>query len=401
MTDDPRPLIRFALFQKVCLIAWVLFAMDQRAVEKRTVLFETLAADPGQLAALTGKYVQYGTSYVHLKLNGNAQWFEELPASIAPDQIVSDYADLSVRTPMEDRLREVARTLHDFMEQDASLADLAAGTDKVVEACRANNGELCFARIQEWIKTDFFSADATNDLADEIERAHGVLERIGQHAEKLRATLTADGLTMGGLRAIRAMILSAAGQSADLRFQSFALATSLHFVVILEKETRVEIAAQQLSDRLIRTGYETAVRAAAEELVAEGNRLIDEALAGPPITYYDSLYRAAAYQLAGLVIGRGAARVSATGACSDSDTERWAGLTANAEERAVRIETALAFAMRDHEDGGAWTALNIQEINETRQRSGERAARGKANDLIRNQLYYPTSYMPILLGESN
>jgi hypothetical protein len=61
MTDDPRPLIRFALFQKVCLIAWVLFARDQRAVEKQTMLFETLAADPGQLTALTGKYVQYGT----------------------------------------------------------------------------------------------------------------------------------------------------------------------------------------------------------------------------------------------------------------------------------------------------------------------------------------------------
>jgi hypothetical protein len=97
---------------------------------------------------------------------------------------------------MEDRLREVAHTLHTFAEQDASLADLTAGTDKVVEACRANNGELCFARIQEWIKTEFFTADATNDLTEEIERAHGVLERIGQHAEKLRATLTADGLTI-------------------------------------------------------------------------------------------------------------------------------------------------------------------------------------------------------------
>jgi hypothetical protein len=289
--------------------------------------------------------------------------------------------------------------------------------DRMLKAYhRPDNGEHCLAQLQEWIQTEVFGANASNDAADVIERANRVLDHLGEYAENLQGTVTADGCTVGALLAIRAMILAAARQSEDVRYQAYVLETCLQYVMITGR-ARAQDAAQRLSDRMIRQGYEVAVRSAADELVSKGNALIDEALDSEPITYYSELYPAAAYELAGVVIATGAAAAPFAGPdlgmmivtgqqpraaepVDEDNRERWAGLSANAEERAVRIAAVLKVALHNLDNGGAFIAFHREMVKRTRAEQGERAARLMAKDLIYNHLLYPRTYLATLLGES-
>lgn len=419
---DPAVLVRLALAQQACFTVWRMFVMDQRLSEKEAAWIAALEAQPGRLASFWGKYVQYETGFIHFKLNGNGQWFDELPSGVTPDQVVLNDLDVADQAPLADRLAAVVRTLRAYAEQDPELVALADATEQSLEAWRRpENGEQCFAQLREWIQAELFADNATNDPSDEIRRAHRILDRLDQFAEELHQTTTADGWTVGGLLAMRAMILAAANQSDDVRYQSYVFTTCLHYIMVLGPG-RAEDAAQRLSDRMIRQGYQDAVRSAAEDLLSKGNALIDKALDGAPLTYYAALYPAAAYELAGAAIAKAAAvasfagpdlammslrsqplsglQPSAVGHRDVHNRQRWAGLAANAEERAVRIAAVLKTALRNLDDGGAFIEYHLEKIKRVRAEQGEGAARLAANDLIYNHLLYPKTYLATLLGQS-
>jgi hypothetical protein len=85
-------------------------------------------------------------------------------------------------------------------------------------------------------------------------------------------------------------------------------------------------------------------------------------------------------------------------AISDPDEKRrWARLAVNAEERAVRVATSLAFALTNLD--GSWLRFHQSWLRDVRGKEGNEAARLKATDLIENQLFYPKSLLPVLLDE--
>jgi hypothetical protein len=415
--DDSTRLKRYVLAQEAYLTAWRTFALDQRQSDKEAAFTAAVAAEPGLLASYSGKYVEYATGYIHFKANGNGEWLNQLPPDVPPDQVVPNDLDVEGQTPLGDRLAAVAQTLHSYAQRDANFADLSGAVDRMLKAYRRpDNAEHCLAQLQEWIQTEVFGANASNDAADVIERANRVLDHLGQYAENLHRTVTADGWTVGALLAIRAMILAAARQSEDVRYQAYVFETCLQYVMVIGRGLAGD-AAERLSDRMIRQGYKDAVRSAAEELVSEGNALIDDALDSEPIIYYSKLYPAAAYELAGVLIGKGAAAAPFAGPdlgmmivtgqqpraaepINEDDRERWAGLSANAEERAVRIAAVLKVALRSLDDGGAFSAFHREMVKRERAEKGEGAARLMADDLIENHFLYPRTYLATLLGES-
>jgi hypothetical protein len=143
---------------------------------------------------------------------------------------------------------------------------------------------------------------------------------------------------------------------------------------------------------LVRVGDADTVRAAAEDLKAQGDAMIARALDGDALTYYASLYPSAAYELAVMYMGQSAAEAS-----DGKERTRFAKLAVNAEERAVRVSTALHFALVNLD--GTWIPQHRRQIRQVRENEGEDAARLKASDLIENQLFYPRSFLPILLNE--
>jgi len=349
-------------------------------------------ADPRRLGDVSGKYVKRGTGYLQILENGAARQLNELPEGVSSSDVVVDELDVSTGTPLQDRLRAIRRSLPIGPGQATAAIALAEVIDASLEACRPDNGERLLEGIQQSARSEVFDADGTGDARDMTERAHRFLDRLGQLAQDLQGGPLGDGKTVGGVLAIRALMLVAAAQAQNPDDETDALIESLLYITAFGP-ARIEDVAMGLCARMIRHGDVVTVREAAEGLKAEGDALIRRALDGDLVSFYASLYPSAAYELAVVHIGQAAA-----GASGDPDEQiRFGRLAVNAEERAVRVTTSLGFAIIGLD--GTWIARHQLWLGQVRAEEGYDAARLKARDLIENQLFYPTALMPILVSE--
>jgi hypothetical protein len=71
---------------------------------------------------------------------------------------VADDLDVSA-TPLQDRLRAIARSLRLGPGQDAKDEALAEAIDASLEACRPDNGERWLEQIRQWVRSEVFDAD--------------------------------------------------------------------------------------------------------------------------------------------------------------------------------------------------------------------------------------------------
>jgi len=133
------------------------------------------------------------------------------------------------------------------------------------------------------------------------------LDHLGQLVKELQDGVLADGKTIGGLLAIRALMIARAAQARDPDAKMDALIESLIYVTA-GSPGRIEHVAGGLCARMARHGHGDAIREAAERLKAEGDAPIERALDGDLLTFYSSLYPAAAYELAVVYIGQAAGR---------------------------------------------------------------------------------------------
>jgi hypothetical protein len=204
-----------AIAYEVSLTAHSLFVMDSRYGEMQMAYLLADNANPARLGDLTGKYVQRATGSAHMRENGDARWLDELPADVSPDDVVVDDLDVSNATPLQDRLREIARMLRSDDEREADLDALAEAIDTILEACRPGNGERLSAQISQWVQSEVFDADGPGDANDIIKRANRFLDRLGQLAQELQDASTGDGRTIGGILAVRTLILARAAAAND------------------------------------------------------------------------------------------------------------------------------------------------------------------------------------------
>jgi hypothetical protein len=400
----PRDLERLAVVNEVFLTACRLFVLDSRSGEMQESYRRADYADPRRLGDVTGKYVKRAVGYVRVFENGQGDSFGELPEGVSPDDVVVDELDVSSATPLQDRLRGIARSLRIGPWQDAKAEELAEAIDASLEACCPDNGERCLEQISQWAQSDVFDADGPGDMRDMTERVRRLLDHLGQFAQNLQEGLLGDGKTIGGILAIRALMLARAARAQNLNRpaarsplapdnEADALIESLLYVTA-PGSARTEHVATGLCARMVRQGDGPAAREAAEGLKAEGDALIARALDGDLLTFYASLYPAAAYELAVAHLGQAAAEASV----DPDDKRRWEKLAVNAEERAVRVSSSLGFAVLNLD--GTWIARHQLLLRQVREAKGEDAARLKARDLIENQLFYPKALMPILLSEA-
>jgi hypothetical protein len=391
MTADPI-LDRLTVAHEVFLTACRLFVLDSRFGEMQMTYLLADQADPARLGDVTGKYVKRATGYAHVLDNGNAQWVAELPAGVSSNDVVVDPLDVSRATPLQDRLRAIEGSLRSSAGQDAEIEELVDAIEAVLEACHPDNGQRCLEQIQQWVQSEVFVDEPSGGARKETERAHRLLDHLAEYANELQGGPLADGKTVGGVLAIRTLVLASAAGAESPEDEADALMNSL-FYVSLSGPPRVEDLAMRLCARLVGQGHGKAIREAAEGVKAEGDGLIARALAGEPLTFYASLYPAAAYELAVVHIGQAAAEASD----DPGERTRWAKFAVNAEERAVRISTALGFALLNLD--GSWTARHQGWLRQVSENAGADVARLKARNLIDNQFFYPSALMPILLSE--
>jgi hypothetical protein len=383
---------RHAVVNEVFMTACCLFVLDSRFGEMQMSYRLADYADPRRLGDLTGKYVKRASGYIQIRENGNARALDELPQGVTSDDVVVDDLDVSSATPLEDRLRAIARSLRSGAMQDAEAEALAEAIDASLEACRPDNGERWSEQIRQSARSEVFEAAGSGDARDMTERAQRLLGRLGQLAQDLQGGPLGDGKTIGGVLAIRALMLTRAARAQSQDDEADALIESLLYVTA-PGPARIEQIAMGLCARMIRNGDGAAVREAAEGLKAEGDALIAQALDGDLLTFYASLYPAAAYELAVVHIGQAAAEAS-----SDPDEQtRWGKLAVNAEERAVRVAASLGFAVINLD--GTWMARHQLRLRQVREEGGDDAARLEAQNLINNQLFYPKALMPTLLSD--
>jgi hypothetical protein len=381
-----------AVANEVFVTAASLFVLDARLGEMQMSYRLADHADPKRLGDVTGKYVKRAIGYIQVHDNGGARALDELPEGVSSDDVVVDELDVSSATPLQDRLRAIAHSLRIGAKQDADAEALAEAIDASLEACRPDNAERWLEQIGQWARSEVFEGDGPGDAKDMTARARALLDRLGQLAQDLQGGPLGDGETIGGVLAIRALMLAGAAQAENPDDEADALIEPLLYVTA-PGPTRIEHIAQGLCARMIRNGNKRAVRAAAEGLKAEGDALIARALDDNLLTFYASLYPAAAYELAAVCLGQAAAEASG----DPDDQRRWRRLAANAEERAVRVATSLGLAVENLD--GAWIARHQMQLRQVRAKDGDDAARLEAQDLILNQLFYPKALMPILLSE--
>ncbi|MGH3168559.1 MAG: hypothetical protein ACRDN0_22090 [Trebonia sp.] len=390
---DAHVLEFLAIANEAFLTACRLFVLDSRSSEMAMSYLLADYADPLRLGEITGKYVKRATGYMKAFENGHAHSLDELPKGVSPDDVVVDPLDVSNATPLQDRLREITRSLRNGTGRDAEAETLAEAIGASLEACRPDNGERCLEQIRQRTQSEVFDADGPGDVKDMTQRAYRLLDRLGQLARDLQGGPLGDGKTIGGILAIRALILARATRAENPDDEVDALIEPLLYVTAFGP-ARIEHVAMGLCARMVRQGHAGTVREAAEDLKAEGDALIARALDGDPLTFYASLYPAAAYELAVVHMGQAAARESS----DPGEQTRWAKLAVNAEERAVRVNTSLGFAIINLD--GTWIARHQLRLRQVREEHGDDAARLDARDLIDNQLLYPRALMPILLSET-
>jgi hypothetical protein len=202
---DARGLQRHTVVNEVFMAACRLFVLDSRLSEMQMNYLLADYADPRRLGDVTGKYVKRATGYAQINENGSAKAFDELPEGVSSNDVVVDDLDVSSATPLQDRLRAIARSLRIGPAQDAEAEALAAAIDASLEACRLDNGERWFEQIRQWAQSEVFDADGPGDVRDMTERAHRLLDHLGQLAQDLQDGPLGDGKTIGGVLAIRAL----------------------------------------------------------------------------------------------------------------------------------------------------------------------------------------------------
>ncbi|WP_035851016.1 hypothetical protein [Kitasatospora azatica] len=386
-----RDLQRHIVVNEVFMTACCLFVLDSHRSEMQMNYLLADDAAPHRLGNVSGKYVKRAGGYAHVHENGSAETLDELPEGVSSNDVVVDELDVSA-TPLQDRLRAIARSLRSGPGQDADAEELAEAIDAILEACRPDNGEQWFEQIRQWARSEVFDADGPGDARDMTERAHRLLDRLGQLAHDLQGKVLGDGKTIGGVLAIRALMLARAAGAQNADDEMDALIESLLYVTV-GGPARIEDIAGGLCARMVRHGEGNAARAAADGLKAEGDTLIDKARDGDMLTFYASLYPAAAYELATVYVGRAAAAASG----SPGEQKTWRALAQNAEERAVRIATSLGFAVMNLD--GTWITRHQLWLRQVREEEGGDAARLEAQDLV-DKLFYPRAWMPVLLGEA-
>jgi hypothetical protein len=375
------------------MTACCLFVLDSRFGEMQMSYRVADHADPGRLGDVAGKYVKRAPGYVRIGEDGTASALGELPDGVASEDVVVDELDVSSATPLGDRLRAIAHSLRTGAEQDAGAEALADAIEASLEASRPGDAERRSAQIRQRAQSEVFDADGPGDASDMAERARRFLDYLGELAHELQDGPLGDGNTIGGVLAIRALLLARAARAQNPEDEADALIESLLYVTA-PGAARIEQVAMGLCSRMVRHGEGDIVREAAESVKAEGDALIDRALDGDLLTFHASLYPAAAYELAAVHMGRAAAEASGDA----GERKRWARLAVNAEERAVRVATSLGLAVMNLD--GAWIARHQLALRRTRQEEGDDAAKLEAQDLIVNQLFYPRAMMPILLSEA-
>lgn len=383
---------RLVVVNEAFLTACCLFVLDSRFGEMQMNYRLADHADPQRLGDLTGKYVKRATGYAQIKKNGDACALGELPEGVSSNDVVVDVLDVSSTTPLQDRLRAIARSLRTGTGQDAKAEALAEAIDATLEACGPDNAERWLEQITQWARSEVLDPDGPGDARDMTQRTRWFLDHLGRLAHDLQDGMLADGKTIGGVLAIRALMLACADRAQNLDDEADALVESLLYVTA-SGPARIEHVAIGLCARMVHKGDGGAVREAAEGLKAEGDTLIDRALDGDLLTFYASLYPAAAYELAVVHVGRAASEASD----DPGEQKRFGKLAVNAEERAVRVAASLGFAVMNLD--GAWIARHQRWLRKVREDEGDDAARLNAEDLIGNQLFYPKALTPILLGE--
>ncbi len=377
---------------EVLMTACCLFVLDSRFGEMQMSYRLADHADPGRLGDVAGKYVKRATGYVQVGENGTAGALEELPDGVALEDVVVDELDVSSATPLADRLRAIAHSLRTGAGHNAEAEALADAIEASLEASRPGDAERRSEQIRQRAQSEVFDADGPGDAGDMIGRARSFLDYLDELAHELQDGPLGDGKTIGGVLAIRALLLARAAHASNQEDEADALIESLLYVTA-PGAARIEQVAMGLCSRMVRRGEGDIVREAAESAKAEGDALIEGALDGGLLTFHASLYPAAAYELAAVQMGQAAAEAS-----DDPDErKRFARLAVNAEERAVRVATSLGFAVMNLD--GAWIARHQQSLRRTRQDDGDDAARLEAQNLIVNQLFYPKALLPILLSE--
>jgi len=157
------------IVNEVFLTACCLFVLDSRFGELQMSYRLADHADPQRLGDVAGKYVKRATGFVHVRENGTAQALDELPDGVSSDEVVVDDLDVSNATPLQDRLRVIARRLS--AKNDARAEDLTKAIYASLEACRPDNGERWLEQIGQRARSEVFDADGPGDVRDMTERA--------------------------------------------------------------------------------------------------------------------------------------------------------------------------------------------------------------------------------------
>jgi hypothetical protein len=330
-----------------------------------------------------GKYQRVLRGYVYVGPGYEGRYWRDLPAGTSPDDVIELGSGAGER-PLAGRLSALGARL----KAAASTPRERALVDAIAQMCAATEPhapEAIFAGVKRRGMAVVLAAPDEAKLKE-------VFEALGGLALELQARPAGDGLVVASLLLAKELPLAAAARAGEGPARKVELARSLGYLCA-PSPAPIEAVVHGLVCRLIRGGDAKVVRAVAEELKGRGDDHLDGALASPPDdSFYVSLYRAAAYELAAWIAGTAGAEAEADPAAQ----RRWASFALNAEERVVRVGVSLLTAV-DNLDGSVLGHYRA-EMRAIRAAKGEAAAALRAEDLVENQLLYPRSALPMLLG---
>lgn len=383
---------------KVFTIARALFCLSTEFDERAMAYRLALAEDPDRLNDLQGKYLKMdayrsdGDFYIHLRPNGNGLALHRLPDGVPPDDVIEDPFDVSGARPLQERLEAILLTLP---SDDPNAAALAIAISRILGACAPDHVEKIFAEVKRRGTNTVLEPAAESGGANIPQDARRFLEELGELAATLRGEPTGDGETVASLLLMRDLSLALAsgwGQNSDEEILS--IAASVKYIAAPTPFSMRDVA-QSLCQRAVAQEQEPTVREVAENLKSHGDRLIEQALDSGLDSFYPTLYEATGYEIAAFFAAEAAASVSE----DPIARKRWLKLATNAEETMTRIATSLQFAVVNLD--GDFAARDALWVREKVEKDGKRAARLAATNLIINELRYPRSALPILLGESD
>lgn len=377
---------------EVYTIARYLFAWNPLRAEAMTAWDVATEADPEWLERVSdprGKYLKQGDGYIHILENGDGRALSELPDGVSASDVVDVTLDVSSATPLQDRLTVIAQSLRSVPANPNALF-LAGLIDDILTACRPDNTDRLFAELKRKAMSEVLDAMG-QDATVLVQRGRRFLDELEALLPKLRNGPRGDGRLIGSLLAVSGLIRAVADRAPSAREEAVSLVESISYMAATSP-VPPDGVVQGLCRRMIKKAQVDLVRDVADDVKSQGDALIAQALDADARSFYPPLYASTAYEL-GVVLIATAAAASVEDA---DDARRWTKLADNAEERAVRAQTSLGFAVRNLD--GTAAGLHMATLREVREEQGNDAAWLEAQDLIL-QLYYPRSELPILLGE--